>query len=146
MTVWAVTLQYGCRLPFGSDSSVLRHTAYFIGDDIPKSVGVQAFIGLLGALCAVLAAGLLALCNACRIERAADDVIADAGQILDSSAADENGAVLLKIVTFAGNVNGTFLLVGQSHPCDLTKRRVGLLGRSRRLIETYAALLMTILK
>ena len=96
---------------------------------------------LLRALRAVLGARLLALCNACRIERAADDVIADAGQILDSPAADKNGAVLLQVVAFAGNVHGTFLLVGKAHPCDLTQCRVGLLGGSRRHRKAYAALL-----
>ena len=84
--------------------------------------------GLLRALCAVLAAGLLALCNACRIERAADDVIADAGQILDSSAADENGAVLLKIVTFAGNVTVPSCLLVSLTLAILRSAELGFLG------------------
>ena len=95
----------------------------------------------LGLLCAVARTSLLALCNACGIEGAAHDVVTNAGQVFNTAAADKNGRVLLKVVTFAGNVNGTFLLVGQSHPCDLTKRRVGLLGRSRRDGKANAALL-----
>jgi len=37
--------------------------------------------------------------NACGIERAADNVITNAGQILDTSAPDMNGRVFLQVVT-----------------------------------------------
>ena len=68
---------------------------------------------------------------ACGIKRAANDVVTHTGQILDTTASDQNGAVLLKVVTFAGNVDRTFLLVGKTHTGDLSQSGVGLLGRSR---------------
>ena len=96
---------------------------------------------LLGTLCAVFATGLFALCNACRVERAANNMIAHAGQILNSSAADKYGAVFLQVVTLARNINRTLLLVGKTNSGDLTERRVRLLGRSRRYRKTNTALL-----
>ena len=73
-------------------------------------------------------------------------MIPHAGQVLYSSAADQNGAVLLQVVTFAGNVNRTLLLVGKADSRDFTKRRVGLLGRGRRYRKAYAALLRTLVQ
>lgn len=102
--------------------------------------------GLFRAFCAVFAAGLFPLCNACRIERTANDVITDAGQILNSSAANEYGAVLLQIVTFAGNVYRTFLLVGQSDSRNLSHSRVRLLGGSGRNRKAYASLLRALIQ
>ena len=85
---------------------------------------------LLRTLSAVFASCLLSLRNACGIERAADDMISYAGQISYSSAADKHGTVFLKVVSFAGNVNRSFLLIRKTYSCDLTKRRVRLFGRS----------------
>src|SRR5439155_18677804 len=53
--------------------------------------------GLL-ALGAVLAASLLAVLGAGRVEGAADDVIAHAGQVLDAAAPDEHHRVLLQVM------------------------------------------------
>ncbi len=44
-------------------------------------------------------------------------------------------------MTFAGDIDGTFLLVGKSYPCNLTDSRVRLLGRCGRNRKAYAALL-----
>ena len=96
---------------------------------------------LLRAFCAVFRTGLLTFCNAGGIKSAANDVVTHTGQVLDTSASDQNGAVLLKVVTFAGNVDRTFLLVGKTNTCDLTHSGVRLLGRSRGYGQTYAALL-----
>ena len=87
-----------------------------------------AYINLFRALCAVTRTRLHSLRHTCGIKRTADDVVTNAGQILDSSAPDEYGRVLLKIVSFAGNVNRTFLLVGKANSCNLSYSRVGLLG------------------
>ena len=48
-------------------------------------------------------------------------------QILDSSASDQDHAVLLKVVTLTRNVTGNLDSVGKTHSRDLTKRRVRLL-------------------
>jgi 30S ribosomal protein S7 len=54
--------------------------------------------------------------------------------------------VLLKVVTFAGNVDRTFLLVGKTHTGDLSQSGVGLLGRSRGDGQTNAALLRAVIQ
>src|SRR5579884_4453036 len=58
----------------------------------------------LGPLGAVLRPALLAALDAGRIERAADDVVAHARQVLHAAPADQHDRVLLQIVADAGNV------------------------------------------
>src|SRR5690606_38833747 len=89
-----------------------------------------AYFGLLRTLGAVLRTRLLAILDTLRIEHAAQDVVANAGKIADTAAADQNNRVLLKVVTFARDVADDFALVGQANLRNLTKRRVRLL-RSR---------------
>src|SRR4029077_3729468 len=62
-----------------------------------------------------LAAGLDALGGV----RAADDVIAHAGQILDPAATDQHDGMLLQIVPLAGDVAGHLETIGEAHPRDL---------------------------
>src|SRR5215468_4061198 len=61
---------------------------------------------LLRALGAVFRAPLSAVLHADRVERAADDVIAHAGQVFDAAAADEHDGVLLQVVADARDVGG----------------------------------------
>ena len=97
---------------------------------------------VLGTLCAIQRTAAPSLGDACGIQSAADDVIADAGKVLDPAAADEHGRVFLKVVTFAGNVDRTFLLVGEPYPGNLTDSRVGLFGRGGRNRNADSALLI----
>src|SRR6185369_7374147 len=78
-----------------------------------------ASLGLLGA---VLGAALIAAVDARRVERAANDVIANAREILHTTAANEHDRVLLEVVALAGNVGGDFEAVGQAHTRDLAER------------------------
>ena len=55
-------------------------------------------------------------------------MVTHTGEIAHTAAANEDGAVLVEVVTFAGNLNGTFLFVRQAHPCDFTQSRVRLFG------------------
>ena len=87
---------------------------------------------LLRTFCAVFGAGLFSLRNACGIERAANDVVTHTGEIAHTAAANEDGAVLVEVVTFAGNVNGTFLFVRQADPRDLAQCGVRLFRRRGR--------------
>ena len=82
-------------------------------------------------LSAVFGTSLLAVCNACCIQCAADDVISGTGQILNSSASDQNNTVLLQIVPFAGDVGCNFDSIGKTYSGDLTKSRIRLLRCSR---------------
>jgi hypothetical protein len=54
--------------------------------------------------------------------------------------------VLLQVVSFAGNVNRTFLLIRKTHTCDLSQSGVRLLGRSRGYGQTYATFLRTVVQ
>ena len=54
--------------------------------------------------------------------------------------------MLLKVMTFTGNVNRTLLLVGKAHTCDLSQSRVRLLGGSRGYGQTYAAFLGAVIE
>src|SRR6202022_2634323 len=90
---------------------------------------------------AVLRAALLAAGDADRVERAADDVGADAGEVLDAAPADHYDRVLLQVVADAGDVAGHFHPVGQAHASDLAQRGVRLLGSRRVDARAHAALL-----
>ena len=99
---------------------------------------------LFGTLCAVFASCLFSLRYACGVESTADDVVSYAGQISDPAAADKNGTVFLKVMTFARNINRTFLLVGQTNSCDFTECGVRLFGRSGRNRKADAAFLRAV--
>ena len=88
---------------------------------------------------AVFRTRLSAFGNACGIERSANNMITDARQVSYPAASDENGTVLLQVVTFAGDVDSSFLLVGQTDSCNFTHSGVRLFRRSRRNRQTYAA-------
>jgi hypothetical protein len=60
--------------------------------------------GLLRTLRAVLGAGLATVLDALRVEHAAQDVVAHAGKIAHTAAADEHHRVLLQVVAFARDV------------------------------------------
>src|SRR6476620_11844224 len=69
---------------------------------------------LFGALGAVLRAGLPAVLDALRIEDAAEHVVANAGKIANTAAADQHDAVLLEVVALARNIADHLALVGQA--------------------------------
>src|SRR3954454_14430993 len=83
------------------------------------------------ALGAVAAAGLLAAAHALGVERAADDLVADAGEVLHPAAADEHDRVLLQVVAHAGDVGRDLDAAGEADAGDLAQRGVGLLRRRR---------------
>src|SRR5688500_7658113 len=84
---------------------------------------------LLGPLGAVLRPRLATVAHARRVQRAADDVVAHARQILHTAAPDEHDRVLLEVVPLARDVRRHFVPVGQTHTGHLPKRRVRLLRR-----------------
>ena len=59
----------------------------------------------LGSLGAVLGAGLHPAVDPLGIQAAADDVVTHTGEILYTAAANHNNRVLLKVVTYAGNIS-----------------------------------------
>src|SRR4030081_951640 len=81
---------------------------------------------LLGA---VTAAGLLAGSGAPGGPRAADDLVAHAGQVPHPPAADQHDGVLLEGVAYAGDVGRDLDVAGEPDPRHPAGRRVRLLGR-----------------
>src|SRR5437773_11585473 len=99
--------------------------------------GHWSFLCFFGA---VAAAGLLAVGNAEGVADAADNVIANARQIADTTATNKHDRVLLQVVAFAGNINGRFAAVGETHTGDFSQSGVRLLGRHRADDEANALL------
>ena len=96
--------------------------------------------GLLGSLRSIPRPRLAALIDAEGIEDAADDLVADAGEVADTAAADEHNGVLLQVMAFTGDIGGQFLAVGQADTGDLPQSRVRLLGGHRADLKADAAL------
>src|SRR5258706_2505376 len=91
-----------------------------------RDISVPSLLRPLGA---VLRTALAAVLDALGIQGAADDVVANAGQILDAAAADHDHGVFLEIVALARDVARDLEGVGQPHARDLAQRRVRLLRR-----------------
>src|SRR6478735_8870848 len=84
-------------------------------------------ISALLLLRAVPAASLLAVLHALGVERAADDLVADTGEVLHPAAADEHDGVLLEVVTDARDVGRDLDAARQAHAGDLAEGGVRLL-------------------
>src|SRR5918999_5461571 len=89
---------------------------------------VRSLPALLGA---VARPRLLAVANACRVERAADDLVADAGKVSNATRANEHDRVLLQVVTDSGDIGGDLDPGGQANASDLAERGVRLLRGDR---------------
>src|SRR5580704_2122568 len=103
------------------------------------------FSRLFRPLGAVFRAALAPVLDALGVVRAADDVIAHAGQVLDPAAADQHDRVLLQIMPLAGDVAGDLETVGQTHPGDLAQGGVRLFRRRRVDARTDPAFLRALL-
>src|ERR687896_947218 len=90
---------------------------------------------------AVLRAALLAVGDAGRVERGADDLVPDARQVLDAAAADEHDGVLLEVVPLARDVRRDLVEVRQPDARDFPQRRVRLTRRDRVYERADAPLL-----
>src|SRR6476660_3771646 len=84
-------------------------------------------ISALLLLRAVTAAGLLAVLHALGVERAADDLVANTGEVLHTTAADEHDRVLLEVVADTRDVSGDLDAARQAHAGDLAEGGVRLL-------------------
>src|SRR3712207_1023918 len=80
---------------------------------------------------AVPAASLLAVADTLGVERAADDLVAHAGEVLHTTAAHEHHRVLLQVVADARDVGRHLDATGEADASDLAQRRVRLLRRRR---------------
>src|SRR5215471_7750728 len=96
---------------------------------------------LLRTFRAVFRTALTAIFHTLGIERAPDDVIADAGQVFDSPAADQDHRVFLQVVALARDVARHLEAVRKAHARHLAQSRIGLLRRGRVHARAYPPLL-----
>src|SRR5260370_41464761 len=82
-----------------------------------------AFPSLFRPLGAVFRAALAPVLDTLGVVRAADDVIAHPGQVLDPAAADQHHRVLLQIVALAGDIARHLEPVGQPDARNLAQCR-----------------------
>src|ERR1700760_983181 len=90
---------------------------------------------------AVTTASLLAVADTLGVERTADDLVPDTGQVADTTATDEHDRVLLQVVPDAGDVGGDLDLAGQPDTGHLAQSRVRLLGCGRVNTRAHTAAL-----
>src|SRR5512136_156980 len=88
----------------GSGSTSRRATLARLGIPSLRTYRLRAGTRLLRLLGAVLGTALIAVFHPAGVQRAADDVVAHPGQVLDPSAADEHQRVLLQVVPLARDV------------------------------------------
>src|SRR5215475_7637027 len=104
------------------------------------------YLSLLRTLGAIERTALLAVLDALGVEHATDDVVAHAGKVLDAAAADQDHAVLLKVVAFAGNIRERLIAIREPDLGHLAQSRIGLLGRGGVDAGAHRALLGAALK
>jgi hypothetical protein len=89
----------------------------------------------LRTLGTVLRAALQTVSYTGGIKSTTNNVIANTGEILHTTTANEHDRVLLQVVTLSGNVTVDLLLVGQSNTGYLTHSRIRLLRGC--CVDTY---------
>src|SRR5262245_6796442 len=100
----------------------------------------------LRPLRAVLRSSLHPSLHADGVERAANHVIANTGQVLHAAAANQHQRVFLEVVTHTGDVGRHLDAVGQPYARDLAQRGIRLLGRLGKDAHAYPALLRAVLQ
>ena len=122
-----MNLPASSELNFASGRSIKRLAVIFPMNSYSVTE-VFDLVSVLGLLRAITAASLFTTGDSEGIARTTNDLIAHPWQIANSATADEHDRVFLKVVAFAGDVNGNFFAVGQANASDFSQRRVRLLG------------------
>src|ERR1700683_3994352 len=111
------------RLPL---RSTLFTSAVTSGEPYTGSVTSGRFVAgplrgmsALLLLRAIAASSLLAVANALGVQRTADDLVTNAGQVSHPAAAHEHDRVLLEVVPDTRNVSGHFDVAREPDPRDL---------------------------
>lgn len=101
---------------------------------------------LFGFFSTVFGTALSTILNASSVQGAADNVVANTGQVFDPSSTNHDHRVLLEVVANTRNV-GSYLKAGsQTNPRHFPQGRVGLFGRGGIYAGTHAATLRTTLE
>jgi hypothetical protein len=101
---------------------------------------------LLRSLGSVLGASLLPILDPLGVQNAADDVVSNAGKVLDTTAPYENDRMFLKVVTDSGDIGGHLHPVGEPYASDLAERGVRLLRRGGENTDANPPFLRAILE
>src|SRR6267143_5590693 len=96
-------------------------------------------LGGLRPLDAIFGAAHAPLFDAAGVQRAANDVVTDAGQIFHPAATHEHNGMLLQVVAFVRNVGNDFEAVREPDFCDFAHRGGWLVGRAGHYLEANAA-------
>src|SRR3982750_511724 len=111
-----------------------------------RGAGPLRGMSALLLLRAVTAAGLLAVADTLGVQRTADDLVADAREVLHTTATHEHDRVLLQVVADPRDVRPHLDLAAELHTSDLAQRRVRLLGGGGVHARAHAAPLRTSLQ
>src|SRR4029453_8295962 len=111
-----------------------------------RGAGPLRGMSALLLLRAVTAAGLLAVADTLGVQRTADDLVANAREVLHTAAAHEHDRVLLQVVADSRDVRRDLDLAAELHTSDLAQRRVRLLGGGGVHARAHAAPLRTSLQ
>ena len=92
-------------------------------------------------LAAIFRTALPTIFDAQGVERSPDNMVANTGQVLHSTATHEHNRVLLQCVSFSRNIGSDLDLIRQTNASHLPQRRVRFLRRLCSNLRTNAALL-----
>src|SRR5437773_2720885 len=142
MSRFAISLRLGTSVILVISDRGLRIAEFQSAFRNPHS----AMSCLFRSLRSVLRSALHAPLNADRVERAADDVITDARQVLHAAAPNEHQRVFLQVVAHAGNISRHLDAVRQADARHLAQRGVRLLGRLREDANADTTFLRAVLQ
>src|ERR671915_1628471 len=110
-------------------TSAVTSGELYTGSAISGRLPAGPFRGMSALLLlrAVAAARLLTVPDALRVERAPDDLVANAREVLHPAAAHEHDRVLLQVVADARDIGRDLDPAGQPDTGNLAERGVGLL-------------------
>src|SRR5262245_19795877 len=111
-----------------SVDSYLRGITTLQSSDVETDLELNRTARSLRLLGAVLRALLLAAFHTGRVQRAANDVVANTRKIAHAAASHEHDRMLLEVVLLARDVGRNLLPGRELHARDLPQRRVRLLG------------------
>src|SRR3954469_8079152 len=94
-----------------------------------RGAGPLRGMSALLLLRAIAAASLLAVADALGVQRAADDLVADPGEVLHPAATHQHDRVLLQVMPDTGDVGRHLEAAHEPNAGDLAQRGVGLLRR-----------------
>ena len=94
---------------------------------------------LFRSLRSVSRSSAMSIRNSRRVERATNDVVTNAGKVLDATAAYQHDRVLLQVVPLTRNVGVDFTTIGQAHTSHLAQRRIRFLGCRGKDAQTHTA-------